>query len=155
MPIKPSVFVFDLDFTLWDAGGTWCDCTMPPYKNINNHIVDFHGRTIVLYEDVKAIFEHIKSKKKIIAIASRTSAPNIAREFIERFKLSAFIDIQEIYPTGKRAHLSRIIDLSNTKPNQIVFFDDEMRNIRDVQSMGIESIHIKNGICMKHLNPYL
>ena len=25
------LLVFDLDFTLWDAGGTWCDQTKPPF----------------------------------------------------------------------------------------------------------------------------
>ena len=150
-----SVFVFDLDFTLWDAGGTWCDCTMPPYKNVNNHIEDFNGSKIQLYADVIKILESLKQQGKTIAVASRTNAPNIAREFLERFNIRQYIDIEEIYPRGKTAHLSKIMEQTNASEEDIVFFDDEMRNISDVSRMGIESVYINSGLTFKVLKQYL
>ena len=32
------LLVLDLDFMLWDAGGTWCDQTIPPFKKIDSNI---------------------------------------------------------------------------------------------------------------------
>ncbi|MFC0875889.1 magnesium-dependent phosphatase-1 [Saccharicrinis sp. FJH2] len=150
-----SVFVFDLDFTLWDAGGTWCDCTTPPYKNVNNHIVDYYGSEIHLYKDVRIILEQLKNNNKIIAAASRTSAPEIARELLERFNIRHFFDIEEIYPTSKTQHLSEILDQTQKTTDDLVFFDDEIRNIYDVGNMGIKSVHIQNGITMQHIKKYI
>lgn len=153
--MKKSVFVFDLDFTLWDAGGTWCDCTTPPYKNVNNHIVDYRGSEIRLYRDVRIILEQLKNNNKIIAAASRTGAPEIARELLERFNIRHFFDIEEIYPSSKTQHLSQILDQTLKTTDDVVFFDDEMRNIYDVSNMGIKSIHIPNGISFRHTEPYI
>ena len=85
-----KLFVFDLDFTLWDAGGTWCDCTYPPYKKFGDHLLDVDGRLIKMYPDVKEILVHLKNCKKNISIASRTGAPEIATQLIELFKIYDF-----------------------------------------------------------------
>ena len=37
------LIVSDLDFTLWDAGGTWCDQTLAPYRRINHVVEDVKG----------------------------------------------------------------------------------------------------------------
>ena len=47
-----EVFVFDLDFTLWDAGGGWCDTTNPPYFWKNGKLYDQSNDWIRLYPDV-------------------------------------------------------------------------------------------------------
>ena len=39
------LLVFDLNFTLWNAGGTRCDHTTPPYRKRIDHILDGGGRT--------------------------------------------------------------------------------------------------------------
>ncbi|MFB6317680.1 magnesium-dependent phosphatase-1 [Saccharicrinis sp. FJH54] len=153
--MKKSVFVFDLDFTIWDAGGTWCDCTTPPYRNVNAHILDYHGAEIRLYKDVRTILDRLKTSGKIIAAASRTNAPEIARELLERFRIRPYFDIEEIYPSSKDKHLSEIMHQSKMNSEDLVFFDDELRNIRDVSKLGIKSIHIPNGITAAHIEPYL
>ena len=42
-----ELVVFDLDFTLWDCGGTWCDCLSPPFMVRDQRILDRTGRWIV------------------------------------------------------------------------------------------------------------
>lgn len=32
MSRKYRLAVFDLDFTVWDAGGVWSDCLLPPFR---------------------------------------------------------------------------------------------------------------------------
>lgn len=50
-----KLIVFDLDFTLWNAGGTWCDHTFPPYRKENNRVIDSQGNII---------FENNKKNRK-------------------------------------------------------------------------------------------
>lgn len=153
--MEKCIFVFDLDFTIWDAGGTWCDCTVPPYSNVNNHVIDAYGAEIVLYDDVKNILNLLKDKGKTIAAASRTNAPHIAIELLERFGIRHFFHLEEIYPSSKIKHLNQIIGRTGNSVNDIVFFDDEMRNIHEVSAMGIKSIHLDDGLKMRHIKPYL
>ncbi len=56
------LIVFDLDFTLWNAGGEWCDCTTPPYIIKNSKIYDAVGRYIHLYNDSFEILEKLQKK---------------------------------------------------------------------------------------------
>ena len=150
-----KLFVFDLDFTLWDAGGTWCDCTIPPYRKKGNEIYDAEGSHIKLYPDVIHILETLRKSGKKIAVASRTSAPKSARQLMKLLKFDHMIDYSEIYPRQKTFHFNELSKQSGLDYNDMVFFDDEMRNIRDLQDAGVESIHVSDGICKDLVFRYL
>lgn len=155
MAASADLFVFDLDFTLWDAAGTWCDCTTPPYKKVNNHVEDFNGEKIVLYTDVVSVLNRLKKAGKQLAVASRTTAPIIARNLMELFEIRHFFDYEEIYPTSKILHFRAINEQSGVTFNKMVFFDDEHRNIVDVKSLGVEAVHVVNGLNLRHISKYL
>lgn len=155
MAASADLFVFDLDFTLWDAAGTWCDCTTPPYKKVNNHVEDFNGEKIVLYTDVVSVLNRLKKAGKQLAVASRTTAPIIARNLMELFEIRHFFDYEEIYPTSKILHFRAINEQSGVTFNKMVFFDDEHRNIVDVKSLGVEAVHVTNGLNLRHISKYL
>lgn len=141
-----KVFVFDLDFTIWNAGDTFCSETNPPYLWKDGKLVDCSGRWIRLYPDTIEILEFIQSMGIHIAIASRTEVPANALELIAIFNLDKYFIIKEIYPGSKTAHLKRIQEQIDCPFDQIVFFDDEDRNIVDAKSLGVRSILVKNGI---------
>lgn len=150
-----KVFVFDLDFTLWNAGGTWCDSTNPPYSWEKNKLLDSSGRWIRLYDDVIRILTHLKNNGKHVAVASRTYEPEWARELLHLFDIDKYFDLKEIYPADKTKHLKRIRDHFNVLYSEIVFFDDEYRNIAEVQQLGVESVFIKRGIGFQDISLYL
>ncbi|MCB1124156.1 MAG: magnesium-dependent phosphatase-1, partial [Verrucomicrobiae bacterium] len=54
---QPAVIVFDLDFTLWDCGGTWCDCLWPPFRKAGSRVLDAHDSHVRLYPDVQEILD--------------------------------------------------------------------------------------------------
>ncbi|MGQ8338623.1 magnesium-dependent phosphatase-1 [Sunxiuqinia sp. A32] len=150
-----EIFVFDLDFTLWNAGDTFCSETNPPYQWHNNKLLDQEGRLIRLYPETIDVLEKLSSQNKIIAAASRTHQPSWANKLLELFDIDRYFAHKEIYRGSKIAHLQNIKESFNVPFNKIVFFDDEERNIQDVSKSGVECIHVKAGIKQAHVNQIL
>ena len=42
----PKLIVFDLDFTLWNAGGTWCDHLRAPFHCRDGCVLDADGAMV-------------------------------------------------------------------------------------------------------------
>lgn len=141
-----KLVIFDLDFTLWDAGGTWCDHTNPPYKRINEHIEDSYGARIKLYPEVREILDTLRTKEVPMALASRTGAPAWARELLRLFEIQHYFEYQEIYPGSKITHFNQLQNDTGIPFSYMVFFDDEMRNIMDVSSLGVHAVYVENGV---------
>ncbi len=138
--------VFDLDFTLWDAGGTWCDCTHPPYKKVNQHVEDAFGREIKLYPEVKMILQNLKNQNIKMALASRTEAPSWARQLLSLFEIEHYFDYQEIYPGSKIKHFNQLQKSTGLPYVKMVFFDDEMCNIKEVRGIGVHAVYVDEGV---------
>lgn len=143
----PELVVFDLDFTLWDAGGTWCDCTNPPYHRTKaGEVFDSYHRQIRLYDDVITILEKLAKEDIPVALASRTDRPAWANQLTKLLRIDPFIQFREIYPGSKVEHLTNISRDSGVPLEKIVFFDDEHRNIHDTQRMGVSAVYVPNGL---------
>jgi magnesium-dependent phosphatase 1 len=150
------LFIFDLDFTLWNCGGTWCDHTLPPYKKINSSLVlDSEGRKIMLYDDTIQILEELKKLNIKMAVASRTGAPDWARQLLNLFGIENYFTYKEIYPNSKVVHIGSIQKKTGISFNEMFFFDDETRNIEDVEPLGVNCYFIENGIKMQIINAAL
>ena len=78
----PSLVVFDLDFTLWDSGGVWCDCLRPPFARSENRVHDANGSHVTVYPDVLELLEMLPEHGCELALASRTGEPEWARELL-------------------------------------------------------------------------
>lgn len=149
------LIVFDLDFTLWDCGGTWCDHTNPPYYKQNGLIRDEEGRKLRLYPDVITILESIKYRQIPMGVASRTSAPEWADELMRLFEIKKFFSHFEIYPGSKLNHFNSLQQKSKLSYSDMVFFDDEYRNIEEVSQLGVEAVYVDDGITKTHIEKYL
>ena len=150
-----KIFVFDLDFTLWNAGDTWCDATNPPYRWSNKKLLDSSGSWIRLYDDVIYILEELKQRGKIIVAASRTYQPDWAQDLMHLLDIDKYFDLKEIYPRSKDKHFNRIRNHFEIPYDEMVFFDDEYRNINDVSRLGVETVFVKNGIKRNLVHTYL
>lgn len=143
---RPELIVFDLDFTLWDCGGTWCDCLSPPFRSRGGAISDRTGRSIRLYQDVHDILESCDHHDVPIAIASRTEQPDWARELLDLLAVTHRFAFAEIYPSTKLRHFAALHQASGIDYQRMMFFDDETRNIREVSQLGVCCIHVPDGI---------
>lgn len=146
--------VFDLDFTLWDAGGTWCDGTRPPYQKVNGYIEDSDQKIIYLYPDVKEILAVLHKKDIMMAVASRTHSPEIALTLMEMFGIRQFFQHEEIYPGSKVPHFERLQEKSRLPYQSMYFFDDEQRNVAEVGEMGVRSHLVLAGLTWEDIGRF-
>ncbi|MBN2738820.1 MAG: magnesium-dependent phosphatase-1 [Spirochaetales bacterium] len=149
--IHPELFVFDLDFTLWDCGGLWCDHTQPPYVKGGHFVFDSRERCLSLYPDVPDILQTLSQQGIRLALASRTSKPDWAQKLIHLFDIGKYFSYSEIYPGSKITHFERLREKTALPYSAMIFFDDESRNIHEVSSLGVKSVIIPRGLEWKHI----
>jgi magnesium-dependent phosphatase 1 len=144
--MKKQLFIFDLDFTLWHLSGTWCDCTWPPYSKKNGIVVDSTNAHMNMYPETINILQILKDEGYPIAVASRTDQPSWAKELMKLLGIDHFFDYKEIYPSSKVKHLRCIKKNSGYDYHEMVFFDDEYRNITETRKLGVNAVLVENGI---------
>lgn len=140
-----KLVVFDLDFTLWDSGGVWCDCLQPPFEKRDDRVYDSAGSLVKVYEDIPWALQALESAGYDIAIASRTSQPTWARELLGLLGLRHHFAYEEIYPSSKLRHFTELKASTAYDYSEMLFFDDEARNIEEVGVLGVRCILVRNG----------
>lgn len=145
----PELIVFDLDFTLWDCGGTYCDCLTPPFSVNDGRVRDHSRRVVELYEDVDAILNYCDAKDIFMGLASRTEEPAWAQKLVDLLGLTERFEFAEIYPASKLQHFAALREASRIDYQAMLFFDDEQRNIVEVETLGVTSIYVPSGMTQK------
>ena len=80
-----------------------------------------------------------------MTLASRTEQPSWARELVELQAIHHRFAFAEIYLSSKFKHFAALRELSGLQCSSMVFFDDEMRNIKEVSSLGVSMVAIGKG----------
>lgn len=143
----PKLVVFDLDLTLWECGSAvWCDCLQPPFHRNSQSVFDRQGNEIRLFEDVIDVLTQLDELEIPIAIASRTHQPGWARELLELLGIEHRFAFSQIYPEAKFSHFASLREDSGYAYEDMIFFDDEMRNIRDISQLGVHCVHVSEGV---------
>jgi magnesium-dependent phosphatase 1 len=82
----PSLIVYDLDYTLWPF---WVDTHVSspvkpasPAGQFNTSMLDRWGESFAFYDDVPGILAGAKERGIKMSLASRTHAPELAREML-------------------------------------------------------------------------
>lgn len=153
----PALIVFDLDLTLWHCGPKlWCDqLHLPLVKRSRGEIYDHDGTQVALFHDVPTILAELQAQDYLLALASRTSAPPVARQLLDLFGIASFFAHQAIYPGDKTAHFAALQQETGIPYSEMLFFDDERRNIADVSALGVQSHLITHGLTPKELKSAL
>ncbi|MCA9261256.1 MAG: magnesium-dependent phosphatase-1 [Planctomycetales bacterium] len=144
--MNPRLVVFDLDFTLWDCSNRWCDCLTPPFSRRGERVVDAQDREVRLYDDVPNILDECESRATSMGIASRTEQPTWARELLDLLGVSERFAHAEIYPSSKLRHFAALQRATGADYSEMLFFDDELRNIDEVGRLGVVSVHVQQGL---------
>lgn len=112
--------------------------TLPPQ-------ISTQGQKMETYPETLEVLKHWSSKCEI-AVASRTSYPQGAESLLKLFGMDKYIKYKEIYPGCKHTHFNRLKKQSTFDYSEMLFFDDESRNIRDLRQLGVESVLIDSDI---------
>jgi len=139
-----KIIVFDLDYTLWPF---WVDTHVtPPFKKKNGDIVDSYGSKIKCYPEVPEVLKELKEQGYELGVASRTSEIRGAQQLIELFGWEKYFTYKEIFPGSKVTHFNNIKKNSSRHFDEMIFFDDESRNISDINRIGVVSVLVRNGV---------
>lgn len=105
-----------------------------------------------------SVLLRLKERGVKLGLASRTSAPEVARDLLRLLHLPPLddgagkakkavevFDYVEIYPGSKTTHFERIRKTSGLEYEQMLFFDDEARN-RNVESLGVTMYLVTDGV---------
>ncbi|XP_006812625.1 magnesium-dependent phosphatase 1-like [Saccoglossus kowalevskii] len=139
--LLPKLIVFDLDETLWPF---WVDTHFdPPFqKTSDGKVVDSNNDVMRIHKDVPAILKQIQDREIQIAAASRTDYPTGAKTLLKLYDIDQYFNYKEIYPGCKRKHFEKFHKASGVAYEDMLFFDDEARNIRDISKIGVTSIYV-------------
>ncbi|KAM4853936.1 magnesium-dependent phosphatase 1 [Thomomys bottae] len=146
----PKLAVFDLDYTLWPF---WVDTHVDPpfHRSSDGTVRDRRGQNIRLYPEVTEVLDRLQGLGVPAAAASRTGEIQGANQLLELFNLTRYFVHREIYPGSKVTHFGRLQQKTGVPFSQMIFFDDEKRNIVDVSQLGVTCIHIQNGMSLQTL----
>ena len=145
----PKLIVFDLDFTIWDCGGTWCDYLTPPFCSQAGRILDRGDRHVTFYSEVLAILDVCDANQLPMALAARTEQPAWARQLLNLLEATGRFAFSEIYPSSKLKHFAALCEATGIDYEAMLFFDDEMRNITEVSRLGVTSVFVESGMSME------
>ncbi|XP_042857805.1 magnesium-dependent phosphatase 1-like [Penaeus japonicus] len=148
MSEKPKLIAFDLDYTLWPF---WVDTHVtPPFqKDKKGQIVDRWNKKVKPYKEAAEILKELHAEGYAIAVASRTGEINGANQLLNLYDWDKYITYKEIYPGSKINHFERIKAKSRIEFSEMLFFDDEERNKRDLDRIGVLMILIEDGVTKK------
>ncbi|EQK97875.1 hypothetical protein G6O67_006097 [Ophiocordyceps sinensis] len=163
----PRLIVFDLDYTLWPF---WVDTHVtPPLKPNPQHSAasDRLGEHFAFYDDVPSVLQALPrlGRRVQLGVASRTSAPDLARQLLcmlhlppapgpdgeqgtdapPRRALDVFDGGLEIYPGSKLRHFKALHKRTGIPFEDMLFFDDESRN-RETEQLGITMRLVRDGL---------
>lgn len=157
--------VFDLDTTIWypemyqlyhPVQKITCPSTKKP------KIMDGAKQEVNIFNGACHALCHIKELNKDygmdieVAVASRTDEPEWAHTCMEwlqiknEMTLKEIIDHVEIEETDKKHHFRNLKKKTNLDYEEMVFFDNEWRNIRSVRELGVKCIYTPDGMEKQH-----
>ncbi|PYH94725.1 magnesium-dependent phosphatase-1 [Aspergillus ellipticus CBS 707.79] len=165
----PKLIAFDLDYTLWPF---WVDthvsAPIKPRDN-NSRCTDRWNESFAFYPAVSSIIHSLKSKSIPLALASRTHAPDLARDMLKALHIIPtfsdnpaaktksvraldYFDYIQIFPANKTQHFARIQQASGVAYEEMLFFDDEARNRNVEMELGVTFCLVRDGMTREEVD---
>ncbi|CAA3025490.1 magnesium-dependent phosphatase 1 [Olea europaea subsp. europaea] len=105
------------------------------------------------YPHALGILHALKARGIDMAIASRSRTPEIARLFLEKLGVRSMFVAEEIFTSFsyKTKHFQKIHKKTGIPFESMLFFDDDISNIKSVSKMGVTSILVRRGVTLDSL----
>ncbi len=95
-------------------------------------------------------------KDSKVAACSSTRYGEWARPLLKLFEAAPGVTMhklmayKEIYPGNKRRHFAKLKADSKVEYEDMIFFDDQTYNTREVSKLGVLCVHVPNGLTAAH-----
>mmetsp|Transcript_28387 Transcript_28387/g.72945 ORF Transcript_28387/g.72945 Transcript_28387/m.72945 type:complete len:156 (-) Transcript_28387:264-731(-) len=122
-------------------------------------LTDGSGEEVRLMGSSRRILAELATDPKwedtAVAYVSRTMRPEWAGQCLRLIDVTEGLaavsmdelgEHKEIYRGKKTAHFQRIHEQSGIDYKDMIFFDNERRNIEDVQQLGVTCVHTPDGM---------
>lgn len=93
-----------------------------------------------------SILDFCDQHQIVTALASRTEQPEWAKSLLRLLSVTHRFAHSEIYPSSKLKHFASLLARTNVVYENMLFFDDEMRNIREVSELGVTCVFVEAGM---------
>lgn len=156
----PKLIAFDLDGTVWypDMYLLWGGGS--PFSPVDDRatvLKDKAGKKVELLGVCHELFDELsqsdKYKDTIIAWVSCTDEPKWAQECLQKFRTAQGLAIKEvahasqIFIDDKQSHFRNLKkEYPHIEYSEMLFFDNEYRNIRTVAKLGVKCVHCEDGV---------
>lgn len=120
----------------------------PPYRKVGCIVRDARGLQMEPFPDVDEILKQLHENGIPLAAASRTTYPDGAFSLIKLYGWNDYFRYKEIYPGSKTTHFKKLAAASGASFNEMIFFDNESRNISDVSKMGVTCVLVDSFVGM-------
>lgn len=115
--------------------------------------MDKYNKQVSFYPDVPSILLHLASNPDVthVVSASRTQSPRVAQKLLnllhvsmdDQWVPSANLIGHKVWGRGsKLGHFREIKELTGIEYDEMLFFDDELRN-REVEKLGVTFIKVE------------
>ncbi|XP_067284054.1 magnesium-dependent phosphatase 1-like [Pseudorasbora parva] len=142
---KPKLIVFDLDFTLWPLFSD-AHVQAPFHIDDSGTVRDSRFAEVPVCQDTEKILSSLHSQGFKIGIASRSTDREGANQLLSLYNFNQYISFKEIYPGSKVTHFKRLKADSGVQFSDMMFFDDEDWNIKEVGRLGVHCVLVHEGI---------
>jgi len=158
---NPSLLVFDCDYTIWPFD---CDKDVfaPFTKCPISGVYDYYGRPSNAYHDVAGIFGAIVDAGIPVAFLSRNPSSDSLKQLlqalpclnkvgaVEKYLWDAMPSYHYFhayssygYGRGKDRHFAGLFAVCFTPFTNMVFFDDQIDNVKAAALSGVTSVYLK------------
>ncbi|KAK3854347.1 hypothetical protein Pcinc_039166 [Petrolisthes cinctipes] len=136
------------DFTLWPF---FMDCQyrIPFTKSQGGDVVDSRNRRAAPYPEVSEVLRHLHEEGYVLAVASRIKEGEGANQLLSLYGWDQHFTYKEIYPGSKIAHFESIKRKSGLEFSEMLFFDDEEGNRRELATIGVLQVMVRGGVTRK------
>jgi magnesium-dependent phosphatase 1 len=162
----PKLIAFDLDGTIWspDMYELWGGGGAPfSYAKNGRDLVDRRGTNVIILGISDVVLHELKNNENFseikVAWVSCTDEPDWADECLRKFKTSggssfkSCADSSQIFQSNKQRHFEYLKkEFPNIEYNEMLFFDNEYRNIVNVSKLEVKCVHCANGITQSAWN---
>ena len=158
-----ELVAFDLDGTIWspDMYQLWGGGA--PFHQAPNgrDLLDCKGNCVHMLGISAQVLDWLKTAPSManikVAWVSCTDEPDWARECLQKFRtvpggipIERIADSVQIFKSNKQTHFQNLKKLySDIEYSEMLFFDNEMGNIRNVSKLGVKCVYCPDGITQK------